>query len=160
MAVQGAFTLGNFAFGFVLGYGVLRIMQPLLGDVAYDDRLRHQVFLIGFFLKELVRSSLRVAYEVLTPGYHMRAGILAIPLDVRSDLGITLFANLISLTPGTLSIDVSEDGKTLYIHAMYIDKSVEEEVAALKTSLERRIMNALGKADRSELFSAKHHASS
>ena len=157
IAVQGAFTLSNFAVGFVLGYAVLRLMRPLIGESAYDERVWHQISLIGFFLVELVKSSVRVAVEVLTPGYQMNAGILAVPLDVRSDLGITLFANLISLTPGTLSLDVSDDGKTLYIHAMYIDKTVDEEIADLKNSLERRILLALGRADQPDTLSATPH---
>ncbi len=143
-AVQGAFTLGNFAFGFVLAYAVLRMLRPLLGEASYDRRLWYKVVLAGFFVKELISSSVRVATEVITPGYHMRAGILAVPLSVRSDLGITLFANFISLTPGTLSLDVSEDREYLYIHAMYIDQGEEEDVLHLKRTLERRIILALG----------------
>ncbi|MFO8100124.1 MAG: Na+/H+ antiporter subunit E [Salinibacter sp.] len=143
-AVQGAFTLSNFVVGFVLGYGVLLIMQPLLGEAGYDARLRHQVVLVGVFLVELVLSSLRVAYEAATPGYKMRAGIIAVPLDVQSDLGITLFANLISLTPGTLSLEVDDDRSHLYVHAMYIDDTPEHEAEYLKNTLERRVIRALG----------------
>lgn len=143
-AVQGAFTLGNFAVGFALGYGVLRLMRPLIGEAGYDKRLWYQVALAGFFVKDLVQSSVRVATEVLTPGYGMQAGILAVPLSVRSDLGITLFANLISLTPGTLSLDVSDDREYLYIHSMYVDRGVEEDIVYLKRTLERRIILALG----------------
>lgn len=143
-AVQGAFTLGNFAFGFVLAYGVLRLLRPLLGEASYDRRIWYKVALAGFFVKDLVQSSVRVATEVLTPGYGMHSGILAVPLSVRSDLGITLFANLISLTPGTLSLDVSEDREYLYIHAMYIDQGEEEDILHLKRTLERRIILALG----------------
>lgn len=143
-AVQGAFTLGNFVFGFVLGYVVLLIMQPLLGNAGYDSRIWHQVTLVGVFIVELLLSSLRVAYEAATPGFGMRAGIIAVPLDVQSDLGITLFANLISLTPGTLSLEVSEDRSRLFVHAMYIDDSPEAEAAHLKNTLERRVIRALG----------------
>lgn len=143
-AVQGAFTLGNFAVGFVLGYLVLLVMQPLLGEAGYDARLGHQVILIGVFVVELVLSSLRVAYEAATPGYKMRAGIIAVPLDVQSDMGITLFANLISLTPGTLSLEIGEDRDLLFVHAMYIDESPEAEAQHLKTTLERRVIRALG----------------
>lgn len=143
-AVQGAFTLANFALGFVLAYGVLRLLRPLLGEASYDQRIWHKASLAGFFVKELINSSIRVAWETITPGYHMRAGILAVPLSVRSDLGITLFANLISLTPGTLSLDVSEDREYLYIHTMYIDQGEEEDILHLKRTLERRIILALG----------------
>ncbi len=142
--MQGAFTLSNFVLGFVLGYLVLLIMQPLLGEAGYDARLWHQVTLVGVFVVELVLSSLRVAYEAATPGFGMRAGIIAVPLDVESDLGITLFANLISLTPGTLSLELSDDRSRLFVHAMYIDDTPEAEVAHLKNTLERRVIRALG----------------
>ena len=124
---------------------MLRLLRPLVGDAGYDARLWHQVALVGFFLKELVKSSVRVAWEVITPGHDMYAGILAVPLDLKSDLGITLLANLISLTPGTLSLDISDDREHLFIHAMYIDKSPEEDVQNIKDTFERRIMLALGK---------------
>lgn len=143
-AVQGAFTLGNFLVGLVLAYGVLRLLEPLLGEAGYDKRIIHQVTLIGVFVKELVLSSVRVAVEVLTPGFRMRAGILAVPLSVRSEFGITLFANLISLTPGTLSLDVSDDREYLYIHSMYIDHGTEEDALELKRTLESRVILALG----------------
>ena len=142
--VQGAFTLGNFGVGLVLSYGVLRLLNPLLGEAGYDQRIYHQVVLAGVFLKELVLSSIRVATEVLTPGYGMRAGILAVPLSGKSEFGITLFANLISLTPGTLSLDVSDDREYLYIHAMYIDLGIDEDAIELKRTLESRVILALG----------------
>jgi hypothetical protein len=62
-----------------------------------------------FFLWELIVSSVRVAWEVITPGDHSRAQIVEMPLDVESDIEILLVTNLISLTPGTLSLDVTPD---------------------------------------------------
>jgi multicomponent Na+:H+ antiporter subunit E len=72
----------------------------------------------------------------------MRPAVLGIPLDLEGDLEITFFANIITLTPGTLSLDVSSDRKTLYIHAMYID-DVQQFKQNLKNRLERRIMELL-----------------
>ena len=69
----------------------------------------------------------------------MKPGIVKIPLDARSDLEITLLANLISLTPGTLSLDVSDDRKVLYVHAMYVNDR-EDFVASIKNGFERRIL--------------------
>jgi multicomponent Na+:H+ antiporter subunit E len=97
---------------------------------------------IGFFLTELLLASLRVAFDVLTPRHHMRPAVLAIPLDLETDLGITFFANVITLTPGTLSLDISDNRKTLYIHAMYVD-DVRQFKHKLKTRLERRIKELL-----------------
>ena len=95
-----------------------------------------------YFLYALIVSSFRVAWEVVTVRTYSRPGILAIPLDVRSDLGITLLANLISLTPGSLSLEVSPDRRTLYVHFMFIDDP-ETERANIKNDFERRVLEVL-----------------
>ena len=73
------------------------------------------------FVYELVVSSIPVVKEVLTPGQRSEPALIAVPITVTTDTQITLLANFISLTPGTLSLDVSEDRKTIYIHAMFAD---------------------------------------
>jgi multicomponent Na+:H+ antiporter subunit E len=65
-------------------------------------------------------ANLKVAFDIITPKDYMSPGIIAFPLDAKSDLEITLFANLLTLTPGTLSLDVSSDKKILYVHALYV----------------------------------------
>ena len=95
--------------------------------------------LIGLFGYELVASSLRVAHDVLTPQSLAKPGIVAIPLDVRSDFGITLLANLISLTPGSLALDVTADRQRLFVHVMFID-DLDEVRRAIKSGFERRIL--------------------
>ncbi len=98
--------------------------------------------LILFYLKELVSASLRVAYEVLTPQDHMLPAVIAIPLDVKTDLEITLLANFITLTPGTLSIDVSADRKTLYVHEVYVKLGDTEKIKKkIKGGFEKKILN-------------------
>ncbi len=71
-------------------------------------------------------------------------GVVAIPLDVRTDAEITLLANLITLTPGSVSLDLSEDRRVLYVHAMYIDGAdVEAYRRSIKEGLERRVLELL-----------------
>ena len=89
---------------------------------------------------ELFLSNLRVAWEVVTPTHDMEPGVVAIPLDIKTDHEITLLANLITLTPGTLSLDVSDDKKFLYIHAMYIGDDKEAFIHSIKDGFERRVM--------------------
>ena len=71
------------------------------------------------FVYELVVSSFAVVADVITPGQRSKPALIAVPLNVTTDLQITLLSNFISLTPGTLTLDVSDDRKTLYIHAMF-----------------------------------------
>ena len=96
----------------------------------------------SYFVSELVVSSLKVAWDVMTPRHRARPGILAIPLDVRSDSALMALANLVSLTPGSLSMDVSEDRRTLYVHLMFIEDA-QRSRAEIKEKMERRVMEAL-----------------
>jgi multicomponent Na+:H+ antiporter subunit E len=72
------------------------------------------------FLIELVKANLRVAHEVLTPGFTMQAAIIEVPTRTRSAIEAVLLANAISLTPGTLTLEVDEDRRVLYVHALYV----------------------------------------
>jgi len=141
MALTGTFTFANFVVGFAISSAALWLIgsQGEVSFIVYIPRVFRFVGLFFFFLWELLLSNLRVAREVLTPGYQMRAAIIAIPLDAQSDLEITVLANLITLTPGTLSLDVSADRKILYIHAMHVH-DVERFRNDIKVRLERRVM--------------------
>ena len=83
-----------------------------------------------------------MAYDVITPHLYMRPGIVAVPLDAKTDQEITLLANLITLTPGTLSLDVSHDKRTLYVHAMFVD-SPESVRDSIKNGFEKRLLELL-----------------
>ena len=97
-----------------------------------------------FFLWELTVASFSVAYEVVRPGHNMSPGIIAVPLDTQSDLQITIFSSLVTLTPGTLSLDVSADKSHLFVHAMYIEKGDSSILAKeLKDGFERRVIRIL-----------------
>jgi multicomponent Na+:H+ antiporter subunit E len=118
-AVSGSFGLGSLIAGFIFGYLILLLARPAFGPRAYHGQVWRAIALAGFFVKALVVSSIRVARDVLTPGLAARPAVVAYPLEVKSDVGITVLSSFISLTPGTLSMDVSSDRSTLYVHAMY-----------------------------------------
>ena len=141
-ALFGSFTLGNLLLGYGVGYLALWVARPLFGDSVYFGRVWRVISLVVWFIYELIESSLRVVWDVVTPSHLSRPGIIAMPLDAKTDGEILLVTNLISLTPGTLSLDVSPDGKTLYVHAMFVDdpEALRED---LKTGTERRILEAL-----------------
>jgi len=143
VAMQGAFSATNFLVGFALGFFVLFFARRAVGSPSYVRKVWQVVSLFLFFVRELIKANLRVAYDVLTPGYRMRPGLIAVPLDARTDMEITLLANLITLTPGTLSLDVSSDRRVLYIHSMYIDADLETERNKIKHGFERRVLEVL-----------------
>lgn len=135
----GNLSVSNLAVGFVLGYLILWLCRHVLETERYCIFVLRLGEFVLFFLKELWVSNIRVAGEILTPTHYMRPGIIALPLDVTHDVQITLLASLINLTPGTLSLEVSEDRKYLYVHAMYVPDP-EREKQHLKQGLERRIL--------------------
>jgi multicomponent Na+:H+ antiporter subunit E len=95
--------------------------------------------LILLFLKELILSALRVAWLAVQPRITIRPAIVAYPLTVTTDAQITLLANMITLTPGTLSVDVSDDRKWLYVHAIDIE-SKEALIGSIAAGFETSIL--------------------
>jgi multicomponent Na+:H+ antiporter subunit E len=137
-ALAGQFSPQNLLAGFVLGYLMLWLSRRALGPTNYFTKVPQFISFLFFFLYELVRANLRVAREVLTPRNTMRPGIVAVPLDLTSNLQITVLANLITLTPGTLSLDVSDDRQVIYVHAMFIDEP-DQFRRDIKRGFERRV---------------------
>lgn len=141
-AVLGQFSLSGLLGGFVIGYIALWLTKPLYQNTDYLHRLPKVIMLICYFVKELFISNFRVMWDVITPKHISRPGIIGVPLDAKTDLEIMLVANLISLTPGTLSLDVSEDKTMLYVHVMFLD-DVEEARRTIKEGLERRVLEVM-----------------
>lgn len=141
-ALTGSFTYINLAFGLVLAYVILYILSRDRQDVQYFKKVPRILSFFLFFIKELVKANLQVAYDVITPKDHMRPGIVGVPLDAKTDLEITLLANFITMTPGTLSLDVSTDKKILYIHSMYITDK-QDFINEIKNGFERRLLQIM-----------------
>lgn len=140
-AVTGSFTVLNFAFGFVLAIGALSLIREQVGSVGYFSRARRVSSLAVLFIYELILSAWKVAVLVVSPKMDLKPGIFAYPLKVDRDFEITLLANLITLTPGTLSVDVSDDRRTLYVHAL--DCSDPDQARRdIAHGFERKIMEA------------------
>ncbi|HET7393111.1 MAG TPA: Na+/H+ antiporter subunit E [Candidatus Binatia bacterium] len=141
-AITGLFSWSNVLAGFILAYLALFIAQRAIGSYTYFRRIDRVLRFAVFYVWELILANLRVAYDVMTPRHRIRPGVVAIPLDAKTDAEITLLANLITLTPGSVSLDVSSDRRFLYLHAMYID-DVEEFRQSIKDTLERRVLEVL-----------------
>jgi multicomponent Na+:H+ antiporter subunit E len=141
-ALLGGVTLPRLAAGFVLGYLLLGSVERLTGRGRYTAKGPKMVAFVAYFLVELVRANLRVAYDVLTRAHRSTPGVLAIPLEAESELEITLLANLITLTPGSMSLEVSADRRILYIHEMFA-RDPEAVRREIKEGLERRLLEVL-----------------
>ena len=134
------------AYNFVVGFIISSVF--LLATDRTDKTKRYlryylkAVNFLFFFISELIKANIEVAYEVITPKLNVKPGIVQVPLDLETDLEITLLANLITLTPGTLSLDVSNDKKVLYVHSMYINDR-DEFIYGIKNGFESKIIALL-----------------
>lgn len=140
--VTGSFTVLNGIFGFLLALGALYLIREQIGTLGYVRRVGRISQLAGLFLYELMMSAIRVFRLVLTPDLStLRPGFIAFPLTVDRDFEIALLANLITLTPGTLSVDVSDNRRTLYIHAIHVPDP-QAMIDDIANGFERKIMEA------------------
>ncbi len=160
VAITGELTFLNLMAGFAIGYIVLWVVWRARGPSDYFSRVTEAARCAGIFLWELWSATLRVSLDILSPSPDLRPAIMAIPIDPlttedpdsepgRTELEpsskrptaaeITTLANLITLTPGTLCLDVSPDGRTLFVHTMHADDMQETK---------HTIQNGLGKSVR------------
>jgi multicomponent Na+:H+ antiporter subunit E len=144
LAVIWSFAWGEispsvFTVGFLLAYGVLFLFRPVLPASRYFRKLPQLIRLTGFVLYELVLSSLRIAWDVVTPAAFRHPGIVAVPLEAESDLEIALVANLVTLTPGTLSLEVGADPRVLFVHSMFAENP-EEVRSVIKRRIEAPVL--------------------
>jgi len=140
--MNGAVNQRNLGIGFLVGFGILGAVRSDGQAASYFRKMARAIGFALYFIKEMAVSTVRVTYDVLTPTLYTRPGIIAIPLDAKTDAEITVLANVISLTPGTLSLDVSPDRKTLYLHAMFIDDP-DQLRREIKEGMEARVLGVM-----------------
>ncbi|WP_426123500.1 Na+/H+ antiporter subunit E [Pararhizobium sp. PWRC1-1] len=140
-AVSGSFTVHNLLLGFAVGALSIWLVREQFAVARHRVRPVKLLLLVALFFKELSLSAIKVAILVVRPNMRLRPGIFAFPLSLTRDFEITLLANLITLTPGTLSVDVSEDRRTLYVHALDCHDPAAEK-RAISNGFERRIREA------------------
>ncbi len=142
VALTGQLKFINLVFGLVLGFIVLSLTHPAARHSGYFSKGIKILSLFGYFFVQLILASLRVAHDVVTKTHYMHPAVVAIPLEAKTDWEITLLSNLVSLTPGTLCLDVSSDRQVLYLHVMYLDDE-EALCREIKEGFERRILEVM-----------------
>ena len=133
-------SLRQFVIGFLVGLlAMLFFPRSFHQERRYFRKAALSVRLALFFTKELLIANWTVVRQVLALKLAIRPGIVAYPLSLQNDVLITLLANMITLTPGTLSVEVSLDRQFLFIHFLDVD-DVEEEIRIIKDGFERHLL--------------------
>jgi len=145
--VHGVVNLSNFLIGAMIGPFLIRPFKELYSfgeEISYREKLNRipkQIHYFSILIVEIVKASIVVAKIVLQPKIDIKPGIIAVPIRAKTDVGITAIANTITLTPGTLTIDVSDDKSALYVHCIDIDNAKEIR-DSIKDDLEEYVLEA------------------
>jgi len=137
--LQNSYTGVDFFLGYLLGLVILFILRRFLQFDFYFRRVWALIKLIILFSKELVLANWQVIKIVLSPKMDIKPGIIAVPTKLKTDWELTLLAGLISLTPGTVSMDFSDDNKIIYVHALHVPDK-KEMVKQIHNTFEKAIM--------------------
>lgn len=149
----GELTIYNLLVGLLGGYLVLwvfsRVIHPDLIRKAFGGRVVSLVRFAGYFLYLLVKSNLVLAWEILTPGFGIRPRILRYNVAHLNDPQIVALSSAITLTPGTLVVDISRDKDFLYIHCMYAADAAKarRDLDQLRQRMEREVFDLRPESD-------------
>ena len=139
MFLSEAYHFVSFLTGYIIGGFLLFMLRRFIPGAFYLSRFWSSIKLLLLFVKELIVSNIDIIKWVYKPKQNYKPGIFAFPTELKSEWEITILTSLISLTPGTLSVAISEDNEYIYIHAMDIDDK-EKAIQEIKQSFEKAIM--------------------
>lgn len=133
LLLNNSLSAGHFLLGTILALVIPIGTRSLQKPQATLHRpllvIRYMLVLMG----DIIKSNIEVAIQVLGPLHKLTPGFIAIPLDMTEELPITMLASSISLTPGTVSVEVSEDRHWLYVHVL----NLSDEAETIKTIKQR-----------------------
>lgn len=120
-ALQGELNVINLASGFLVSAALIYIFRQMFFRPRYFRKLALGVTLVLVFSRELIKSNIAVLRVVLSPRPLIRSGVIAVPTELTNDLALTMLANMITLTPGTLTLDISHNRRYLFVHTLNLN---------------------------------------
>ncbi|MCF1751665.1 Na+/H+ antiporter subunit E [Mariniradius sediminis] len=135
----GVATAENFIFGFIIGLGILWITATKKSDRKYFVILPKLVYFFLFLVWKLILSNISTVKESLYSKSKLEPGIVKVPLTLKDEFHIVTLANLVSLTPGTMVMDISDDMKVMYVHVMHLEDK-DKFIRELKEDFENKLI--------------------
>jgi multicomponent Na+:H+ antiporter subunit E len=139
VAASGTLTQENFIFGFLIGLGILWVITIDKKNSSYFVMLPKFLGFTLYVIWQIIIANFQAARDSLYPRSRLSPAIIGFELLAETDLEITLLANFVSITPGTLVIDVSDDKKTMYIHVMHVTDK-EAFIIDIRENFEKRLL--------------------
>ncbi len=131
-------SAGQLLLGLVLALGVPVLVAPLKPDRPHIRRPVRAVALFGLVLADIVKAAIELAVRILGPEARVRPTYFWVPLDLRDPYAIAALAGIITMTPGTLSSDLTPDRRYLLVHCFHTDDA-DATIAEIKNRYERRL---------------------
>jgi multicomponent Na+:H+ antiporter subunit E len=134
VALWGDVTAGNVLAGAAVAVGLVSVFPGARPGPAAPVRPVALLRFAGFFVWQVIKANAILSWEIVTPKRHLEAGIVGVELHTQSDAVITLIANAITLTPGSLALMVHRSGsrRVLYVHILHLN-----DVDAVRRDLAR-----------------------
>lgn len=129
----------TFLTGFIVGIGILYVLHRFYGTQFYLRRVFAIIQLIFIFNWELLMSSYVVLKQIMTPKINITPGIFTYKTELETDWEVTTLALLLTLTPGSVVMEVTPEGDMFYIHAMDIESSKDAVLRSIE-KFEQAIM--------------------
>lgn len=139
MFMSSSMNATTFVVGYLIGFILVIMMRRFFKERIYIVRLWAAFKLMLLFFRELILSNISVLLLVIRPKLTIQPMIFALPTELERDWEITLLSSLITLTPGTIVVNVSDDQNTLYIHAIHVN-DVNEAIDSIKNTFEKAIL--------------------
>jgi multicomponent Na+:H+ antiporter subunit E len=129
-ALQGELNTVNLVVGFFISAALIYVFRRMFFRPLYFRQTVVGLTLALVFSKELLKSNIAVLRIVFSPRARIRSGVIAVPTELTNDVALTMLANMITLTPGTLTLDISPDRRYLYVHTLNLDdpEDVKQEI--------------------------------
>lgn len=146
--VSGRISIGSIFLGLLFGAVVVQPFSKLyrLDEVItptgdWLSKIPKKIVYFYVLIKEIIKANIMVAKIILQPTINIKPGIIRVPIRTKTNIGITAIANTITLTPGTLTVDISDDQTALFVHS--IDATDPQGIRdSIRDDLEHYVLEA------------------
>jgi multicomponent Na+:H+ antiporter subunit E len=138
----GTLTEENFLFGFFISFAILWVITFKKEERKYFTMIPKLLAYMLFIFWEIIKANFQSLKESFYPKSKLEPAIVKVPLDAITDMEISILSNIISLTPGTLIMDVSDDKKVVYVHVMHLQDK-ENFIKEIKLKFEKPLLDLM-----------------
>lgn len=144
LMINSSIGFGHILLGAILGIAIPLLCAPLrVPQPAIKKPIKALLYIL-LVLKDIVVANIQVAFLVMGPLRRINPGFVAVPLDLPDELPITVLASTVTMTPGTVSGEVSKDKKWLYVHVLDMPENEQEVIDLIKQRYESRVKEIFG----------------